>query len=268
MTADMAVLVRDLGAESEVVQQMLGGLEPADYDRATPADGWAIRDQLSHLAYFDTMEILAIAEPERFLAATDELLEHGNSFVDEIAKKYSHMPAGDLREWFTTTRTRLIAAFSALNPRTRLPWVGLEMSAASAVSARLMETWAHGQDIADTIGFVSEPTERLRHIAHLGVSSFAFSHRLHGIEVPQAAVRVELVSPAGAVWRWGPERSADSVEGSALDFCMVATQRRNLAETGLAVHGLIASRWMSIVQAYAGPPGRGREPGGFRRGQR
>lgn len=47
------------------------------------------------------------------------------------------------------------------------------MSAVSSVTARLMETWAHGQDIADVLGVDRQPTARLRHIAHLRAQAFA-----------------------------------------------------------------------------------------------
>ena len=263
MPPEMAALLADLAAESEVITQMLAGLAPEDYEMATPAKGWAIRDQVSHLAYFDQMEVVAATEPERFRSEAAELMEVGDSFPDEVARRYSNTPARELPGWFGTARTQLIETFANIDARTRLPWFGPEMSAASAITARLMETWAHGQDIADTIGLVREPTDRLRHIAHLGVSTFAFAHRLRGLEAPRDAVRVELASPGGAAWSWGPEGASDLVAGSALDFCLVVTQRRNVADTTLEVRGRAARLWMGIAQAYAGAPGPGREAGSF-----
>ena len=263
MPADMSALLADLAAESEVIAQMLSGLSPEDYELPTPAEGWAIRDQVSHLAYFDEMEVTAATEPERFRTEAAKLMEGGEAYPDEVARRYAKTPAGELAGWFGAARARLIETFAGIDARARLPWFGPEMSAASAITARLMETWAHGQDIADAIGFVREPTDRLRHIAHLGVSTFAFAHRLRGLEAPRSAVRVELTSPGGEIWSWGPEGAEDRVEGSALEFCLVVTQRRNLADTGLVVRGPVAQLWMGIAQAYAGAPGPGREAGSF-----
>jgi uncharacterized protein (TIGR03084 family) len=132
------------------------------------------------------------------------------------------------------------------------------MSARSAVTARIMETWAHGQDIADTFGVLRRPTDRLRHIAHLGVSTIGFTFRLHDRPAPDVPIRVELRAPSGIRWTWGDEDAADRVEGSALDFCLTVTQRRHVGDTALSVHGRVAREWIGIAQAFAGAPGPGR----------
>jgi len=130
-----------------------------------------------------------------------------------------------------------------------------------------METWAHGQDVADTLGVTRTATRRLRHVAHLGVRARPYAYAVRGRQVPPAPVLVELVSPEGERWDWvagagegtgaGP---VDRVSGNALDFCLVVTQRRNVADTGLEVRGRAADDWMAIAQAFAGPPGPGRPP--------
>jgi uncharacterized protein (TIGR03084 family) len=135
------------------------------------------------------------------------------------------------------------------------------MSAASSVTARLMETWAHGQDIADTLGVWRPPSARLRHVAHLGVSTFSFTFQLNARAVPVAPVRVELAGPDEDRWTWGPADAANRVTGPALDFCLAVTQRRHLDDLVLTITGPVATEWMSIAQAFAGPPGQGRQPG-------
>jgi len=127
----------------------------------------------------------------------------------------------------------------------------------------MMETWAHGQDIADALGVTREPSARLRTIAHLGVSTFGFAYGLRGLDKPDVPVRVELEAPDGTTWEWGPADAADRVTGPALDFCLVVTQRRNIADTRLRTEGETAAQWMSIAQAFAGVPGPGRQPGQF-----
>jgi uncharacterized protein (TIGR03084 family) len=131
-----------------------------------------------------------------------------------------------------------------------------------------METWAHGQDIVDALGFRRKPTERLRHIAHLGVSTFGWSYVNRQMAVPDAPVRVELTAPSGKIWSWGPEQAKDTVKGPAEDFCLVVVQRRHAADTDLIITGETARQWMSIAQVYAGPPTAGRKPGEFLKNNR
>jgi len=132
------------------------------------------------------------------------------------------------------------------------------MSAASSLTARIMETWAHTQDIADALGVTREPTSRLRHVAHIGVGARAFSYAVHGKALPQAPVRVELTGPDGDLWAWGPADAADRVTGPALDFCLLVTQRRHRDDLALVIQGPAATEWMSIAQAFAGTAGTGR----------
>jgi uncharacterized protein (TIGR03084 family) len=137
------------------------------------------------------------------------------------------------------------------------------MSHATSVTARIMETWAHGQDIADTLGVVRRPTDRLRHVAFLGSRAMANSYVAQGRRVPDTTIRIELVGPSGESWAFGPEGATDAVHGSALDFCLVVTQRRHPADTALVADGPVAREWLEIAQAFAGPPGAGRTEGQF-----
>jgi uncharacterized protein (TIGR03084 family) len=263
MAVDLRVLLTDLAAESRVVEDLLTGLADQDWERPTPAAGWAIRDQVSHLAYFDATATLAATDPDRFRAEAAELLAIGPGFPDEVAARYRHLAPAELFAWFRDARARLLDTFASLDPKARVPWYGPDMSVASAATARLMETWAHGQDVADTVGTRPEPTSRLRHIAHLGMQTLGFSFQLNGRAAPGAAVRVELDAPDGSRWEWGPADAEDRVSGTALDFCLAVTQRRHPADTGLRVTGPVAAVWMSIAQTFAGAPGTGRQPGQF-----
>jgi uncharacterized protein (TIGR03084 family) len=137
------------------------------------------------------------------------------------------------------------------------------MSLASKVTARIMETWAHGQDVVDALGATRTPTDRLRHVARIGVLAMPNSFATHGRPVPTDRIRVALTAPSGAVWSWGDDDAADSVSGDALDFCLVVTQRRHVADTALEVTGPTATAWIGIAQAFAGPPGAGRRAGQF-----
>jgi uncharacterized protein (TIGR03084 family) len=268
-------LTADLTAETSELAAVLSRLRPPDWGRVTPAEGWTVRDQVTHLAFFDDATRLAVTDPAAFVAQRAELLALGDRFPDVVAARYRHLPGRDCLDWFLSSRDALLAACRAADPRVRLPWYGPDMGLASSVTARLMETWAHGQDILDALGARREPTARLRHIADLGVRTFAFSFRLRGRPVPDVRVRVELSgpgspgSPAGPDsprwqrWSWGPGDAADRVEGDAHEFCLVVTQRRNVADTGLTVTGPVAAEWLTIAQAFAGAATDTRPPGSF-----
>jgi uncharacterized protein (TIGR03084 family) len=126
-----------------------------------------------------------------------------------------------------------------------------------------METWAHGQDVADTFRIDRIDTDRLRHIAFLGVRTRAHAYALRGKDAPGTPVRVDLTLPSGAAWSDGDASARDRIRGTARDFCLVVTHKRHVRDTDLVVDGDAAAEWMSIAQAFAGPPGAGRKPGQF-----
>ncbi len=261
VAVSMAGLADDLAAESAELRGLLAPLTEPDWRRGTPAVGWTIADQVSHLAYFDDAAVLSATDPDGFRAELERLVGDCAVSPDDIAERYRGMPGAQLLGWFDESRARLIEEFRRIDPALRVPWFGPPMSAASALTARIMETWAHGQDVADTVGVWREPTDRLRHVAHLGIGALPFSYLLHGKQPPQAPIRVELVAPGGAAWTWGPDDAADRVTGPALDFCLVLTQRRHRDDTTLVITGPVAAEWMSIAQAFAGAAGTGRAPG-------
>jgi uncharacterized protein (TIGR03084 family) len=256
----VAALVADLAEETADVLPLLAGLGEADWDAPTPAAGWSIRDQVTHLAFFDDATLLSLRDRAAFLAQRDELRSLGDRFPDVIAEQHRHLPGGYCLEWLASSRASLVESYKAVDPATRLPWYGPDFSVAASVTGRLMETWAHGQDVADTLRAARQPTPRLRHVAEIGIRAFAFCFQGRGLAVPAQPVRVELAGPGGDGWTWGPADAQNRVTGEAFDFCLVVTQRRNVADTGLAVAGDVATRWISIAQAFAGPPTGPRPP--------
>jgi uncharacterized protein (TIGR03084 family) len=262
MPADLAALLADLDAETTALHEIVDPLSDRDWRLATPAPGWTIADQISHLAYFDDAAVTAATDPAEFEAIT---AAGGDVNADTIAARYRYLSRAELRDWFGRARAGLLAAFASLDPSTRVPWFGPPMSVASSVTARLMETWAHGQDIADAIGTSREATGRLRHVAHIGVAALPYSYAAHGLPVPDGPVRVALIAPSGEIWTWGPDDARDRVTGPALDFCLLVTRRRHRADTAMVAVGPVADQWLSIAQSFAGPPGAGRLPGQFAR---
>jgi uncharacterized protein (TIGR03084 family) len=184
------------------------------------------------------------------MAGDDPMAEH-------LARSRAMSGTGVL-EWWRLARRAMVDAAGGMPIEARVPWFGPSMSLLSFVSARLMETWAHGQDVADALGIERAASERLVHVAHLGVRARPFSYAVRAMAAPDTEVRVELTSPSGAHWTWGPAEATAAVRGQALDFCLVVTQRRHLDDTGLELRGDAAREWMAIAQAFAGPPGPGR----------
>jgi uncharacterized protein (TIGR03084 family) len=260
MAADLTALIDDLAAESAVLDGLITPLTAEQWASPTPAEGWTIADQVSHLAFFDETTLLSLTDPDRFRAEADELIGGGLDFPDRIATKYRELSGAQLLTWFTQARQALIEGYAVVDPAARLPWYGPGMGPASSVTARLMETWAHGQDIADALGVTRPATNRLRHVAHLGVRSLPYSYRVNGLDVPSVPIRVEVTAPDGDVWTWGPDDAADRVTGDALDFCLVVTQRRHVSDTDVVVQGSVATQWIGIAQAFAGAAGTGRQP--------
>src|SRR5690606_39539717 len=260
--ADLGGLLGDLRAESAELDALVAGLDAGGLAAPTPAEGWTIAHQLSHLAWTDRWSLLALRDPAGFGERTAGMADRAAAAVEEgAAEGVGEPPASLLGRW-RAGREEVREALRAAPPDERVPWFGPPMKPASMATARLMETWAHGQDVADALGAVRTPTLRLRHVAHLGVRTMGFAFAVRGREVPSAPVRVELAAPGGGTWSWGPEEAADRVSGPALDFCLLVTQRRHADDLSVIAVGPVASAWLPIAQAFAGPPGPGRAPQG------
>jgi uncharacterized protein (TIGR03084 family) len=255
---DLNAITTDLAAEHEELDRLVAALDDAGWDTQTPAVGWAVRDQISHLAYFDDVATLALTDPEEFFPISQAVVdatEAGEDPMREHLVRGRAMRPSELLVWWRNARRQLIDAAIVTDPAARVPWFGPPMGARSFLSARIMEVWAHGQDVADCLGVEQRPTDRLRHVAHLGVGARAFSYAIRSLDLPAEPVRVELSSPLGELWEWGPTDSDAVVSGPALDFCLVVTRRRHLSATSLVVRGERALEWMEIAQSFAGPPG-------------
>jgi uncharacterized protein (TIGR03084 family) len=262
--ADLRELLPDLAAECQSLDEIVSALEESSWDLPTPAEPWSVRDQISHLAFFDEQARLAAGDPEGFVAALQAFTGDVEEFMTAPLQRGRQLTSNEVLGWWREARRTLFEALTGVDPATRIPWFGPAMSPASFITARLMETWAHGQDVCDAIGVERGATHRLKHVAHLGVRARPYSYQARGLPVPDEDVSVELVGPAGELWVWG-ERAEHRVAGPALDFCLVVTQRRHVADTDLVLDGARAVEWMEIAQAFAGPPGPGRKPGQFAR---
>jgi uncharacterized protein (TIGR03084 family) len=253
VAGDLGALLADLQAESGDLDAIVSGVEPDALETPTPAEGWSVADTMGHLWFFDREGRRALEDPDGFVAGLDELIADPEAFMAGHLTQVRGLGESLLPMW-REERRLIIAALHAIDPTTRVPWYGPPMSPMSFATARLMETWAHGQDIVDALGATRRPTKRLRHIAHLGIRTREFSYAIKGLAAPDVEVFVSLAAPGGGEWTWGDPDAVERITGPALDFCLLVTQRRLLDDLALTVTGAAAQEWTSLAQAFAGGP--------------
>jgi len=258
----MKQICTDLKNEYDALDDIVAKLDTAGWATKTYCDDWTIQEEIAHIAFFDGTAKLSVTEPEVFKAHAKAMFGGSAKEREKMERLQKVDPEDLLTEW-REERNALTEALSKLGPKDRLPWYGPSMSAKSFATARLMETWAHGQDVIDVTDATRTATDRIQHIAHIGVITFGWAFTNRKMDVPTTPVRIEINSPSGQLWTWGPEGAADSVTGSAEEFCLVVTQRRHYEDTNLIVTGETAKSWMAIAQAFAGPPDNHPPPGTF-----
>jgi uncharacterized protein (TIGR03084 family) len=253
----------DFRDESEALYQLLEPLTDADFDRKTLFEDWTINHVVGHLHMWNWAADLSLKDDDailRFLATVIQGAASGGlrKFEDKwLDGRYGQALLREWREFYLEMSER----FAHTDPKKRVKWAGPNMSVRSSITARLMETWAHGQEIYDQLGVERQDAERIRNIAHLGVNTFGWTFKNRGMDLPGDVPHVKLNAPSGNTWEWNPENTMNRIEGSATEFCQVVTQTRNIADTGLAVTGDVATRWMAIAQCFAGPPEEPPAPG-------
>lgn len=258
---DLNALLDDLREEQ---RDLRGLVERVDLDTATPAEGWDVRDAVAHLAGTDAEAVKAATTPKVFLAELAELARDVDGFLTAQLVARRGLSRGQLLQEWQAGFDAMLDAFAGVEPGTRVPWYGPPMSPASFATARLMEYWAHGQDVADAAGVRRAPTARLRHVCHLGVRTRGFSYVVRGRQAPDVDVAVELTAPGGGTWAFGDPAAPARVTGPAEDFCLLVTQRRHRDDLALVAEGRAADEWLDIAQCFAGPPGPGRPPAAAR----
>jgi uncharacterized protein (TIGR03084 family) len=253
-------VLRDLAAEGDRLEGIVSGLTEDGWRTPTPAVGWDVAAQVAHLAWTDEVAVFAANDKEKWDEVVMQAIGDPDGFADSAALAGAAADPGDILRRWRTARWSLQETLRSFPAGQRLPWFGPPMSPTSMATARFMETWAHSLDVAEALGVPPAPSDRIRHVAHLGVRTRNFAFGVHGLEPPAEEFGVTLVSPSEEVWSWGPEDADQTVTGSAYDFCLLVTRRRHRADTDLVAFGADADRWLDIAQAFAGPPGEGRSP--------
>lgn len=255
--------VSDFRDESEALYRLMQSLDEEAFDTVTQFKRWTFNDILGHLHLWNRAADLSLADEAAFQAFLGEVMQSvASGSLRAFEKRWLAGLGGRelLQRWHGFVQ-EMSERFGAADPQARVRWAGPDMSVRSSITARLMETWAHGLAIYDALGAERVDADRIRNIAVLGLNTFAWTFRNRRLEVPDQVPYLRLTAPSGEIWEWGEASGTERVEGSATEFCQVVTQTRNVADTGLVVTGAVAGKWMEIAQCFAGPPEQPPAPG-------
>lgn len=259
---DPHVALAEVGARLDELVEQAG---PESWTAPTPAPGWDIRTQIAHLAWTDEVSLAAIVDPDAFATVAETATADPTGFVDAAAEKVAADDRDEILSRWRSARAELGRALAAADPGEPLPWFGPPMRPKSMVTARIMETWAHGTDVADALGITVDDDPAFRgaepHVARIGYKTRGFAYTMNGLEPPTSDIRVELTAADGRAHEFGPADAEQTVTGSLRDFCLLVTQRVHRADTDLVAGGGDAATWLDLAQAFAGLPGPGREEG-------
>lgn len=243
----------DFLEECDALAKVLQDLPAPEWSRKTQFKGWTLNDVIVHLHFWNRAADMSLTDPDGFapfIVGVMEGMQKGGMRPIENAAIAERGRA--LFDAWQAQYRDMAARWAHVDPRTRVKWAGPEMSVRSSITARQMETWAHGQEVFDLLGIQRQEADRIRNIVVLGVNTFGWSHKVQGLEVPDLVPRLRLTAPSGALWAFGDDASPDLIEGPAVEFAQVVTQTRNVADTSLTVAGPVARRWMQTAQCFAG----------------
>jgi uncharacterized protein (TIGR03084 family) len=244
---------RDFLDETKALHGLIADLTDDDFDRPTQFKGWTINMVLRHLHVWNNAAGLSLTDSEAFSAFLKSMASGlGGGALSAVEESYLAGLSGEALcdAWIAAAETTA-EQFAVADPSARLPWVGPEMSARSSITARLMESWAHGQAVYDLLGVERQDSDRIGNIVRLGVNTYGWTFRNRREEPPGPMPKLALLAPSGVLWTYGD--GDGQISGSATEFCQVVTQTRNIADTMLRVEGDAARRWMAIAQCFAGP---------------
>jgi len=242
--------------ESMALDGLLEPLAEGDFDTPSQFKGWTINNIIRHLHVWNIAVDLSLQDEAAFGAFVTAMMAgvRGGKLPEFEASYLDDLSGHALRRAWMERAGATADAFASADPKLRLKWVGPDMSALSSITARLMETWAHGQAVYDALGMERQDTDRIGNIVRLGVNTWGFTWKNRRIEPPGQMPHLRLSAPSGAVWEYGEPCESGMISGSATEFCQVVTQCRNIADTALEVTGDIAHQWMAVAQCFAGPP--------------
>lgn len=257
---------QDFLDESEALYQLIESLSDAELTEPTAFKGWTIANVVGHLHMWNYAADLSLADGDAFGAFFKEVQADvsAGSLTEFESKWVGDLSPGVLVKTWHEFYVPMATRFGAADPSMRVKWAGPDMSVRSSITARLMETWAHGQEVYDVLGVVRANTDRIKNIVVLGVNTYGWTFNVRGEVPPDPMPHLSLTAPSGEIWNYGEPSDVECIQGAAEEFCQVVTQVRNIADTQLTVTGVNAANWMSKAQCFAGPPETPPPPGARR----
>lgn len=248
-------------ADAAQLDELVVTFSEADWQQVTGFRDWRVWDVIGHLHFTDRMGLATIAGPEPFKALLKDMAKSGGDMAAYVRTQLGNITGAELHKLWQAGVEELVAGLHAADPDVRLTWPGPGMKPRMFATARQMETWAHGTEIFDLVDAPRSYHDRIENIVTIGARTYGWSFANRKLDAPEPVPHLRLTAPSGALWTINPERTDERIEGSAVAFCQVVTQVRNVADTALAVTGPNAQRWMEIAQCFAGPPADPPAPG-------
>lgn len=253
--------------ESQDLDVLIQPLGPESLGTRTAFKGWTFQTILRHLHFWNEMALWALQDSERLQVALAPVVSGMQSGVSlpELERQQVNLAGLDLVAAWRGTYQQLAAAYGQADPSQRCPWVGPSMSARSCITARQMETWAHGQAIYVELGQTRQNTDRIKNVVVLGINTFNWTFQVRGEQPPEPQPHVSLRAPSGELWEFGDPGSTARIDGTAEEFAQVVTQTRHVEDTSLQFQGEPAERWLYNAQCFAGGANPPPSPGSRRR---
>lgn len=246
--AGMNEAVAELAAEHADLDGLLAGLSDEQWLMPTPAEGWDIRDQVSHLADTNDICVDTITGGPRPLNEEALKFTSPEAFTQSGVDKGRAMTPSAVLDWWRTSAAHNRGALLAKDARDRVPW-GLGMSAKMMATARMMETWAHAGDIRGALGLAPSATPRLRSVAFLTLRAVPYALGYAKVEQPAGTLRASLTYD-GETWDIGPDDADNVISGDALEFCRLGIRRIARADTSLKAEGALAEAALDNLRAF------------------
>ncbi len=245
----------DFKAECDSIAAILDGKSEADFQTETLFKSWTVNEIVGHLHLWNIAADLTLTKPDEFITFVTKAMGgimKGQTHPELQAEFFSGQSGLEIYQAWKDYYPAMAERFAAADPEARVKWAGPDMSVKSCIIARQMEHWAHAQAIFDVFGLDRVNEDRLKNVAHIGVTTYSWSFKVRQMEPPKPKPYIRLTAPSGAIWEWNEPQDDNRVEGSATEFSQVVTQCRNVEDTDLTTIGDAATSWMKIAQCFAG----------------
>ena len=254
----------DFRDECNAVFSILENLKEQDYEMPTQFKGWTFNNVIGHLHVWNYAADISLKDGDEwknFANSALQALGNGSSMNEFEQTITKGIQGPELLSMWKEYYTDMTERFAVADPKKRVKWMGPDMSARSSISARHMETWAHAQELYDSLGLDRINEDRIKNNVVIGNNTFKWCFTVHKKTLPTIRPYLKLISPSGEIWEYNEFSEDHKIEGLAEEFCQVVTQVRNIQDVDLKLTGSIAEEWMSVAQCFAGGAEQPPKPG-------